>query len=63
MEKVNIIAYKPWVKEESTNKIIKYFERLDNENSKGQNFQDVIKGLFTKKFIILYIYIRKVKTQ
>ena len=49
----------PWVKEEITRKISKYFEMNENENKTYENLLDTAKTVLRGKFIAVSTYVRK----
>ena len=49
----------PWVREEISGKIWKYFKMNEDEITTHHNLGDAVKGVFSGKFIYVNTYIRK----
>ena len=54
----NTCLYNPWINEENTIEVLKYFELNDNENMTHHNLSNVAKAIFRGKFLSLVACIR-----
>lgn len=57
--KINLLLNNPWLKEEITEYIRKYFEQNLDENATYQNLGNAAEVLNLGKFIASNVYVRK----